>query len=107
MGSVLTTGYTRYYVVPYSTTVTGWSILATGTSPTATIDIWRVSYGTSLPTVSSTILGTKPALSTGNVIRATNTTGFTYTSLTAGDVVGFNIDATTNATTLIFTLELS
>jgi hypothetical protein len=27
--------------------------------------------------------------------------------LTAGDVVGFNIDAVTNATTLIFTLELA
>jgi hypothetical protein len=107
MGSVLTTGYTRYYVVPYSTTITGWSILATGTSPTATIDIWKVSYGTSLPIVSNTILGTKPALSTGNVIRATNTTGFNSTSLTAGDVVGFNIDATTNALTLIFTLELA
>jgi hypothetical protein len=52
-------------------------------------------------------MGTKPALSTGNVIRATNTTGFNSTSLTAGDVVGFNIDATTNALTLIFTLELA
>ena len=105
-GGVVSTGSTRYYILPYACTITGWSIVATGTSPTTTIDVWRVSTGTSLPTVANTIMGTKPALSTGNAVRSTTLTGWSPTSFSAGDILGFSIDALANATTLVFSLEI-
>ena len=105
-GGTVSTGSTRYYILPYACTITGWSIVATGTSPTTTIDVWRVSTGTSLPTVANTIMGTKPALSTGNAVRSTTLTGWSPTSFSAGDILGFSIDALANATTLVFSLEI-
>lgn len=105
-GGVVSTGSTRYYVLPYACTITGWSIVATGTSPTTTIDVWRVASGTSLPAVGNTIMGTKPALSTGNAIRSTALTGWSPTTFSAGDILGFNVDACANALTIVFSLEI-
>lgn len=105
-GGTVSTGSTRYYILPYACTITGWSIVATGTSPTTTIDVWRVATGTSLPTVANTIMGTKPALSTGNAVRSTTLTGWSPTTFSAGDILGFSIDALANATTLVFSLEI-
>ena len=105
-GGVVSIGSTRYYILPYACTITGWSIVATGTSPTTTIDIWRVTSGTSLPAVGNTIMGTKPALSTGNAVRSSTLTSWSPTSLSAGDILGFNIDACSNALTIVFNLEI-
>jgi hypothetical protein len=105
-GTVVGTGNTRYYVAPYAMTITGWSIVATGSSPTTTIDIWKVASGTSLPTVSNTIMGTKPALSTGNAVRSTTLTGWTTTAIAAGDIIGFDVFASSAALTIQFTLEV-
>jgi hypothetical protein len=49
-------------------------------------------------------MGTKPALSTGNAIRSTTLTSWN-TTIAAGDIYGFNIDAVTNATKLTFQIE--
>lgn len=105
-GGVVSTGSTRYYILPYACTITGWSIVATGTSPTTTIDVWRVASGTSLPAVGNTIMGTKPALSTGNAVRSTSLTGWSPTTFSAGDIIGFNLDAVSNALTIVFSLEI-
>ena len=105
-GGVVSTGSTRYYILPYACTITGWSIVATGTSPTTTIDVWRVASGTSLPAVGNTIMGTKPALSTGNAVRSTTLTGWSPTTFSAGDIIGFNLDAVSNALTIVFSLEI-
>ena len=105
-GGFITTGLTRYFVAPYACTITGWSIVAEGTSPTCTIDVWKIAAGTSLPTVADTITATAlPALSTGNVIRSSTLTGWT-TSIAAGDILAFNIDAVSNALTIKINLEL-
>ena len=105
-GGFITTGLTRYFVAPYNATITGWSIVATGTSPTCTIDVWKIASGTALPTVANTITAAAiPALSTGNVIRSSTLTGWT-TAITAGDILAFNIDAVSNALTIKINLEL-
>jgi len=105
-GGFITTGLTRYFVAPYACTITGWSIVAEGTSPTCTIDVWKIASGTSLPTVLNTITGTAlPDLNTGNVIRSSTLTGWT-TSIAAGDILAFNIDAVANALTIKINLEL-
>lgn len=105
-GGFITTGLTRYFVVPYNCNITGWSIVAEGTSPTCTIDVWGITSGTSLPTVVNTITASAPPnLSTGNVVRSSTLTGWS-TSLSAGDILGFNIDATSNALTIKINIEL-
>ena len=104
-GSFISSGNPRYHVMSTNGTITGWSILAVGTGATASIDIWRVTYGTSLPTVSNSIVAANyPILATGSVLRSTGVTGWSL-GMTAGDILGFNINATGNATLLNFTLE--
>lgn len=104
-GATVTTGNTIYWIAPYNCTIVGWSIVATGTSPTCTIDVWRVATGTSLPTVANTIMGTKPELSSGNAVRSSTLTAWNPTAVTAGDIWAANLDATANATWIKFTLE--
>jgi hypothetical protein len=104
--AVCTTGLKGYVTVPYAGTITAWSILADGASPTCTFDVWKIATGTALPTVSNTIMGTKPALATGNAIRSTTRTSWT-TSVVANDIIGFNLDAVTVATKITFQLEIT
>jgi hypothetical protein len=105
-GGFITTGLTRYFVSPYDCTITGWSIVAEGISPTCTIDVWKIAAGIILPTVADSITATAlPALSVGNVIQSPTLTGWTV-AVTAGDILGFNIDAVANALTIKINLEL-
>lgn len=105
-GGVCSIGVIGYITIPYACTITGWSIQANGSSPTCTFDVWKISAGTALPTVANTIMGTKPALSTGNVIQSTTMTGWT-TTINANDIIGFNLDSCANATRITFQLNLS
>lgn len=105
-GGTVATGVAGYVTVHGAGTITGWSIVATGSSPTCTIDVWKIASGTALPTVTNTIMGTKPALSTGNVKESTTMTGWT-TTFSDGDVFGFNVDAVANATRITFQLTRS
>lgn len=89
-----------YSRVPTGGTITGWSIVAVGTGPTATVDVWKIASGTALPANGNTITaGAEPALATGNAIKSTTLTGWTV-AVTADDIVGFNVDALANATWL-------
>jgi hypothetical protein len=103
-GSTVATGQSGYTVMKGAGTIVGWSIAAKGSSPTCTIDVWKIASGTALPTVSNTIMGTKPALATGNVLESTTMTGWT-TSFSDGDIFGYNIDSVANATWIVFTLN--
>lgn len=106
-GLVIATGVKGYFTTAFAGTITGWSITATDSSPTCTIDVWKIGTGTALPTVANTITAAaKPALSTGNAIRSSNLTGWT-TSFSAGDIFGFNLDAVTVATKITFALEIT
>lgn len=105
-GGNVVAGQQGYIVVRYPGTITGWSIAATGTNPTCTIDVWKIGSGTALPTVANTIMGTKPQLSTGNVKISTTLTSWT-TSFSADDIFGFNIDSVSNATRITFQLKTS
>jgi hypothetical protein len=99
-GSTITADSKCYSRIPVGGTITGWSIVAVGSSPTATIDVWKVASGTALPTNTETITaGAEPALATGNALKSTTLTGWT-TSVTANDIAGFNVDAVANATWL-------
>lgn len=103
-GSVIQPGrYGGHPVAANNWTIIAWSITAMGASPTCTFDVWKTNYGTSLPTVSQTIMGTKPALSTGNAIYSTTLTSW-VTGVTNKDIWGINLDACANATNITFEL---
>ena len=106
-GSTITTGVKGYITIPYAATITGWDIAADGVNPTCTFDVWKIATGTALPTVTNTIMGTKPALSTGNVIHSTTMTSWSTLAVAAGDIIGFNVDAVTVATKITFQIEVS
>lgn len=105
-GSVLSTGQKGYITIPYNCTITGWAITADGSSPTCTFDIWKIATGTALPTVSNTIMGTKPALSTGNAKQSTTLTSWSV-AITAFDIIGFNLDAVAVATKISLIIEVA
>ncbi len=89
-------------------TAIGWAIEAKGSSPTATIDVWRVATGTAIPTVANTIMGTKPALASGNAIKSTTMTSWCTTgtcTFAADDILIANADAT-NAANVYMTFSL-
>ncbi len=100
-GSVVLANTKCYFRMPTTGTISGWSIVADGTNPTCTIDVWKIASGTALPTVADTIMGTKPALALGNAIKSTTLTGWT-TSFDADDIFCINIDACTAATKINF-----
>ena len=53
MGSVVLVNTKTYFRMQKAGTITEWSIVAEGTSPTATFDVWKIASGTALPTVGS------------------------------------------------------
>lgn len=103
-GSTVTTG-SKGPIAPMDCdgTIIGWSITAVGSSPTCTWDVWNIAAGTALPTVANTIMGTKPALVTGNNVTSTTLTGWD-TTFTKNSIFGFNIDAVANGTKYILKL---
>jgi hypothetical protein len=107
-GTVIPTGVTGYFTVHESGTIIGWSIVAVGSSPTCTIDVWKNGVGVAtLPTVANTIMGTKPALATGNKIVGTcpaDCVGWT-TTFSNHDTFGYNIDSNSNGTKIVFQIE--
>ena len=103
-GSVILVNTIKYFRSKTAGTLTGWSIVADGSSPTCTLDIWKIATGTALPTVSNTIVASAaPALSTGNAIKSTTMTGWT-TTYAADDIWAIKITACTVATKIAFYL---
>ncbi len=107
-GNIVLVNTKIYFRMPTSGTFSAWTIEAEGTSPTCTIDIWKVATGTALPTVGDSIIGagTKPALATGNALRSTTFTSWTTTSFSANDIFCINIFACSAATKITFQWEL-
>jgi len=95
--STILTGVKGYVTIPYSMTITGWDILG-DTSGSIVVDVWKDTYANYPPTVADTIAGTeKPTLSSATKNQDTSLSTWT-TTVTAGDVIGFNVDSSTTVT---------
>lgn len=111
-GSVITTGVKAFVSCPYTGTITGARLLSTDpavTTSSIVIDVWKLGYASYPPTVADTITASaKPTLSSAVKSDDTTLTGWT-TSVTAGDVFGFNVDSVTAAkqVTLQLTIVLT
>jgi phage-related tail fiber protein len=104
--NVVTIGVKGYVSFPFAATITGWRIMGDA-SGTVQIDVWKDTYANFPPTVADTIAGSeKPALSSQQKNEDTSLSTWT-TSVTAGDVLGFNVDTSpAPATVKQVTLEL-
>ena len=94
-GSVLIIGNKGYATIPYSGTITGWTMIANQTGD-CVIDVWKAA-GT-IPTVADTITGIeKPTLSSQQIASDLSLSTWA-TSVTAGDVFAFYVDSTSTIT---------
>lgn len=107
-GSVITTGVKGFFQVPFSGTITAVTVLSTDaavTSGSIVIDIWKDVYANYPPTIADTITASdKPTISSGIKSQDSTLTGWT-TSISANDVIGYNVDSVTSL--LRVTLQLT
>ena len=100
---VITTGNHGFITVPYTGTITTWILLANETG-SIVIDIWKDTYANHPPTVADTITASaKPTLSSVIKNQSSTLTGWT-TSITAGDILVFNVDSVTTVKRIILQL---
>lgn len=105
-GTAPTAGTIRYLVCNASGTLIGWRIVGDVTG-SAVVDVWKIAYGASLPTVANTIAASaKPTLSSAKINKDDTLTGWT-TSVTADDILGFKVDSASTLTTVTIELKLA
>lgn len=107
-GSVITTGLKGYISVPYNGTITGWVLLAGGTGSIA-IDVWKTSFAGAPPTVANSITGTgEPTLSSAQKAQNLDvSTSWSDTSVSVGDVIGFNVDSVSTITRVNLDIKIT
>jgi hypothetical protein len=105
-GSAITTGVKGYVEIPYDGVITGWTILA-DQSGSIVIDIWKDTFANFPPIVADTIAGSeKPTLS--SVIKNQDLTLSTWTtSVTAGDIIAFNVDSASTVTRVNLAINIT
>lgn len=104
-GSAISTGKVKgYFVFPDAATITGWNI--TVDTGTVTVKVWKIAAGTAKPTSSDSINTSGVSISSGTSIRSSTLSDFTTTSIAAGDIVAYNIEAVSGVTEMTFELEL-
>ena len=105
-GSVITTGQKGYIEVTYDATITRWTIIGNATG-SCVIDMWKAAYAGAPPTVANTITGSaKPTLTAAQKAQSSTLTGWT-TAITAGDIIGFNIDSVSTLTRLNLSVKIT
>ena len=105
-GSAITTGLKGFVRVPYTCTITGWEIYADQTG-SVVIDVWKDTYANFPPTSLDSIAGSeKPTLSSAQKNQDTSLGTWT-TSVTAGDVIAFNVDSATTVTRVNLSINVT
>lgn len=105
-GATITTGIKGYIEVPYACTINRVTTLA-DQSGSIVIDIWKDVYANYPPTVADTITASaKPTLSSATKAQDSTLTGWT-TSISAGDILGFNVDSVTTLTRVHLILKVT
>ncbi|MHA1787843.1 MAG: hypothetical protein ACTSXT_01320 [Candidatus Helarchaeota archaeon] len=109
--SEIGTGYKGFIRIPYAGTITKATLLA-DQSGSIVIDIWKCSYsdydaGSTHPVDGDSITASAPpTLSSATKSEDSTLTDWTK-SITAGDVLGFNVDSCTDITKVVLILEVT
>jgi hypothetical protein len=104
--TVVQPGVVGYVQMPYSGTLTGWSITS-NVSGSIVFDIWKTAAA--IPTVANTIIGVggnKPTLSSQQFVTSTTMTNWTLTFST-GDIFAFNVDSAATLRRATLTLRVT
>ena len=105
-GATPTTGQKGFIYVPYACTINSVTMLA-DQSGSAVIDIWKVAYASFPPSVGNTITASAlPTLSSQQNSQDTTLTGWTK-SISAGDVLAFNVNSASTLTRINLTLKVT
>lgn len=91
-GSEITTGVKGYVTIPYSGTITEWSIVANQTG-SIVIDCWKDTYANFPPTIDDAITGTEKPTISSDIKGDDNDLTTWNTGVTAGDIIAFNVDS--------------
>lgn len=108
-GSAIATGVHGFVQVPFAGTITKSTLLSTDASATTcsiVIDVWKDTFANYPPTNTDSITASAPpTLSTDNEVEDATLTGWT-TSVSAGNIIGFNVDSgDCTKVTLMLTVE--
>jgi hypothetical protein len=105
-GSAITTGIKGDLEVPFDCTINRVTMLA-DQSGSIVVDIWKDTYTNYPPVVGDSITASdKPTITTATKSQDTTLTGWT-TSVTANDILRFNVDSVTTITRLSLTLQVT
>jgi hypothetical protein len=106
-GSTITTGVKGYVECPYAGTIVS-ATLVIDQSGAIVIDVWKDTYANFPPTDADSITAAAPPTIAASGVKSQDTTltGWT-TSVTAGDMFGFNVDSVTAATRATLTLKIN
>jgi hypothetical protein len=104
-GSAITTGVKGYIEVPFAGTITAVRLLA-DVSGSIVVDIWKDTYANYPPVDADSITASAvPTISSATKSQDTTLTGWT-TSVSAGDILGFNVDSATTVTKVTVALTI-
>ena len=100
-------GKKSYVRVPYACTITGYSII-TDVPATVVLDVWKVASGTTPPTNANSITASaKPTLTADDVVNSTSVGTWTGLSVSAGDLIAWEVESNDAAHVIDFQLHLS
>ena len=105
-GSALSTGVKGFRSIPITGTIVKARLLADQVG-SVVLDVWKDLFVNYPPTVADTITAAaKPTLSAADSSEDVTLTGWT-TAVTAGDVLGFNVDSAATLTRVTLELEIT
>jgi hypothetical protein len=106
-GSAITTGVKGYVYIPYACTINSATILL-DQSGSIVIDVWKDTYAQYPPVDADSITASAPPTVSASGVKSQDTTltGWT-TSVSAGDVIGFNVDSAATATRATLILKVT
>lgn len=105
-GSAITTGEKGHLEIPFACTISRATLLA-DQSGSIVIDIWKDSYANFPPTDADSITASAPpTISSAQKSQDSTLSGWT-TSITAGDILAFNVDSCTTITRATLSLKVT
>ena len=105
-GSAITTGVKGFIEIPYACTINQVTLLA-DQSGSIVVDIWKDTYANYPPTNADSIAASaKPTISSATKSQDSTLTGWT-TSISAGDILGFNVDSITTCQRVTVSLKVT
>jgi hypothetical protein len=104
-GVAITTGVKGFIEIPFAGTIQAVTLLA-DQSGSIVVDIWKDVYANYPPTDADTITSaTPPTITTATKAQDSTLTSWT-TTVTVGDIIGFNVDSCTTITRLTVSIKV-